>query len=195
MGAPISIASTLKRKEKRLLTGEVETADVEDIGVLGESPDLGLLQVVEVIVVGSVKGGAERPVVAGDDGAAPAGRGLGVDAVLDPQANGLNGITEDSGILIIADAAEVDDAVGGEDVLGSAGGVLGSAAGEELGVVVVQEVLVDGEVLILGEDSVVGLEAVLLKKSIVAEGLDVCLKGGRRVSAYSTTTLDVSTSF
>jgi hypothetical protein len=112
--------------------------------------------------------------VAGDDDAAAAGGHGLLDAVLDAQAGGLDGVLEDGRVLVIADAADVDHAVGRQDVLGAAGRVLGGAAGDELGIEVVQEILVEGLVLLLGQDGVVGLEAVLVKQGLVAEGLDVC---------------------
>lgn len=155
------------------------TADIVDLSTLNEAPDLGLLQVVQVVVVGGAQVGAETPVVAGDDDAAAAG-GLGrLDAVLDAEAGLLDGVLEDGGVLVVADAAEVDDAVVREDVLGAAGGVLGGAAGDELGLEVVQQVLVDALVLVLGQDGVVGLEAVLGEELIVAVGLDVCWRVGK----------------
>lgn len=157
-----------------ILTGEVVASNVVDLGVLDESPVLGLLQVVQVVVVGSAEVSAETAVVAGDDDAASAGGLLLVDAVLDTQAGGLDGIVQGGGVLVVADAAEVDDAVGGQDVLGATGGVLGSTTGNELGVEVVEEVLVEAEVLLLGEDGVVGLEVVLLQQGLITDGLDVC---------------------
>lgn len=156
------------------LTGEVVTADIVDLSALNEAPDLGLLQVVQVVVVGGTQVGAETPVVAGDDDTTTAG-GLGrLDAVLDAEAGLLDGILEDGGVLIVANAAQVDDAVFGQDVLGATGGVLGGTAGDELGLVVVQKVLVDALVLVLGQDGIVGLEVVLGQELIVALGLDVC---------------------
>jgi len=62
--------------------------------------------------------------------------------------------------VVLADAAEIDDAGVGKEVLGAAGGVLGCAAGEELGVAG-EEVGVDAFVLVFGEDGIVGLEGVL----------------------------------
>lgn len=150
------------------------TADIVDLGALDEAPDLGLLQVVQAVVVSGAQVGAETPVMAGDDDAAAAGGLGGLDTVLDAEAGLLDGVLEDGGVLVVADAAEVDDAVVGQDVLGAAGGVLGGAAGDELGLEVVQQVLVDGLVLVLGQDGVVGLEAVLGEELIVAVGLDVC---------------------
>lgn len=153
--------------------GEVVPADVVGLCVLDESPDVWALEVLEVVVVGGAELGDHGAVVARDDDAAAAGGDLGVYAVLDPEADLLDGIAEDGGVLVVAGAAEVDDRVGCEDVLGSAGGVLSGAAGDELGVVVVEEVLVDGEVLLLGEDGVVGLEAVFFEEGLVAKGLDI----------------------
>ena len=64
------------------------------------------------------------------------------------------------------------------------GGVLGGAAGDELSVIVVQEVLEDGLVFILGEDGIVGLEAVLLEKGFIAKGLDVWARGKKLSSQF-----------
>lgn len=64
-------------------------------------------------MVGGAEVGAQAPVVAGDDDAAAARLLLGVDAVLDAQAGGLDGVVQDGRVLVVAGAAEVDDAVGG----------------------------------------------------------------------------------
>lgn len=162
------------------LTSEVEATDVVHLGVLDELPDLGLLQVVQVVVVGSTEVGAQASVVASDDGTAAASLLLGVDAVLDTEASGLDGVVEDGRVLVVAGTADVDDAVGREDVLGTSGAVLGSAASDELGIIVVQEVLVERDVLLLGEDGIVGLEAVLVEQGLVTDGLDVCGGGTKR---------------
>lgn len=156
-----------------MLTGEVETTDIVEVGVLDQLPDVVALQVLEVVVVGGAEIGAEGAVVAGDDGAAAAGGDAGVDAVLDAQAGGLDGVVQDCGVLVVAGTTEVDDAIGGQDVLGTAGRVLGGAAGNELGVVVGQQVLVQRLVLLLGQDGIVGLEAILLEQSLITLGLDV----------------------
>lgn len=156
-----------------MLTSEVEATDVVDVSVLDKAPDLGLLQVVEIIVVGSTEISAERAVVAGNDDTATASLLLGVDTVLNAQTSLLDSIVKDSRVLVVTSTTEVDDAVRGQDVLGTAGGVLGGATGDELGVVVVKEVLVEGDVLLLGEDGVVGLEAVLVEEGLVTERLDV----------------------
>lgn len=174
-----------KRDQGQALTSEVVATNIEDLGALSERPDLGLLQVLKVIVVRGAQGGAHRPVVAGDDNTAATGRHLLVDAVLNPQADGADGILEDSGVLVVADAADVDDAVGGQDVRGTAGGVLGSATSDELRLVVGQEVLIDGHVRVLGEDGIVGLELVLGQELVIANSLDVC--GASLVSIVGST--------
>lgn len=74
------------------------------------------------------------------------------------------GILESLGCVVLAYAPEVDDRGGWEQVLCAAGGVLGGAASEELGVAG-EEVFVDAEVLFgVGEDGIVGLEVVLGEK-------------------------------
>lgn len=163
-------------------TSEVEAANVVDARVLDQGPDLGLLQVVDVVVVGGPEISAQASVMAGDDDAAAARLLLGVDAVLDTQAGGLDGVVQDGRVLVVTGASKVDDAVGGQHVLGAAGRVLSGAAGDELGVVVVEEILVQGNVLVLGEDGVIGLEAVLVQQGLVADGLDVCNGRGPVVS-------------
>lgn len=143
------------------LTGEVVATDVVDLGVLNEAPDLRLLQVVDIVVVGSAEVRAERAVVASDDDTTATSLVLSADAVLDPQARGLDGIVENGRVLVVAGTPEVHDAVRGEHVLRSASRVLGGAAGDELGVIVVEKIFVKGHLLLLGENGVVGLEVIL----------------------------------
>ena len=151
----------------------MEATDIVEAGAFYELPDIRTLEMGEVVVVRSSEVSAEAAVVAGDDDTAATGRFLGVDAVLDAEADLADGIAEDGGVLVVADAAEVDDAVGGQDVLGAAGGVLGGAARDQLRVVVVQQLLVQRDVLGLGQDGVVRLEAVLVQEFLVTLGLDV----------------------
>lgn len=155
------------------LTSEVVATDVVVLGALDQLPDVLSLQVLEVVVVGSTQVGAETAVVAGDDDTAASGGHLGVDAVLDAEADLLDGVAEGGGVLVVANTAEVDDAVGGQDVLGTAGGVLGGTTGNQLGVVVAQQVLVDRNVLLLGQDGIVVLKAIFLEESLVTDSLDI----------------------
>lgn len=153
--------------------GKVVATDIVDLCVLDEGPDLGLLQVLKVVVVGGTKLSAHGAVVAGNDNTATAGVDLGVDTVLDAETSLLDSIVEDGGVLVVTDTTEVDDAVGREEVLSTAGGVLGSTTSNQLSIVVLEEVLEEALVLLLSEDGVVGLEAVLLEESLVTEGLNV----------------------
>lgn len=166
--------SVRKLSGEQMLTGEVVTTNIVHLGALNKAPDLGLLQVVQVVVVGGAQVGAETPVVAGDNDTAAAGGLGGLDAVLDTEAGLLDGVLEDSGILVVADTTEIDDAVVREDVLGATGGVLGGTTGDELGLEVVQQVLVDGLVLVLSQDGIVSLEVILCKELVVAIGLNIC---------------------
>ena len=77
-----------------------------------------LLKVLELVAVGSSKVGAQAAVVASnDDTATASGLGL-IDTVVDIKASLLGGIGENVGVLVLANAAEVDDGLGREDVLG-----------------------------------------------------------------------------
>lgn len=149
------------------------TTDIVGLGILNEGPDIGALQMLEVVVVGSAQLSAHAAVVAGDDNAATASGDLGVDAVLDAQTSLLASIAKDGGVLVVTGTADVDNTVLGQQVLGTAGGVLGSTTGDQLGIVIVEEVLEDVLVLGLGQDGVVGLQTILLEEGIVAEGLNV----------------------
>ena len=159
----------------------MEATDIVEAGAFYELPDIRTLEMGEVVVVRSSEVSAEAAVVAGDDDATATGRLLGVNAVLNAEADLADGIAEDGGILVVADAAEVDDAVGGQDVLGAAGGVLGGAAGDQFRVVVVQQLLVQRDVLRLGQDRIVRLEPILVEQLLVAHGLDVWGKEKRSV--------------
>lgn len=123
--------------------------NVEYLSVLNQAPDLGLFQVVQAVVVGGSQVGAHAAVVAGDDDAAAA-RGLrGLDAVLDAQAGLLARVLEDGGVLVVADAAQVHDAVGRQHVLRAARRVLRRAARDERRARA-EQLLVQPLVLVLG---------------------------------------------
>ena len=134
---------------KVVATNEVCLALLDNVPVL--------LKVVELVAVGSGEVGAQAAVVASDNDTATAG-GLGlVDAVADLKASLLGGIGEDVGVLVLANAAEVDDGLGREDVLrnelergrpevgacvmylSTSGGVLGGTASSEDGLAVLED--------------------------------------------------------
>jgi hypothetical protein len=151
----------------------VETTDVVDLSVLNELPDLGLLQMVKIIVVGSTEVSAQASVVTSDDGTATASLLLRVDTVLDSKASSLDSVVKNGRVLVVTSTTDVDDTVGRKDVLGTSSTVLSSTASNELGIVVVEKVLVERDVLLLGEDSIIRLETILIQKSLVTLSLDV----------------------
>lgn len=161
----------------------METTNVVDLGVLNKLPDLRLLQVVKIVVVGSTEISAQASVVAGDDGTTAASLLLRVDSVLDTETSSLDSIVEDSRVLVVTGTTNVDNAVRRENVLSTSGAVLGSTAGNELGVVVVEEIFVERDVLFLSKNSVIGLQAILVKKSLVTLSLDVCWRQRNKLSA------------
>lgn len=153
--------------------GEVVTADVDGLGVLNQAPDLGSLQVLNLVVVGSSEISAHATVVAGDDDTATSGWVVSIDAILNTETGLLVGLLESSGVLVVADAANVNNRLLGENVLCATGSVLGSATSDELGIEVVEEVLVKTEMLLFGKNSIVLLQTVLVKESLVSSSLNV----------------------
>jgi hypothetical protein len=95
----------------------VVTTDVVELGLLDEGPDVGLLQVLKLVLVGSSEVSAHAAVVAGDDDTALAGGLRLVDTVLGVDTGLLTGLLEDLAVLVIANTANVDDGVVGEQVL------------------------------------------------------------------------------
>ena len=93
-------------------------ADVVDLGLLHEFPDLGGLEMGELVLVRGVESRDHGAVVAGDDDAAAAGGVGGVDEVFGAEAGGGAGRAEGFGVFVFADAADEEDGGGGEDVLG-----------------------------------------------------------------------------
>jgi hypothetical protein len=95
----------------------VVTPDVVELGLLDEGPDVGLLQVLKLVLVGSSEVSAHAAVVAGDDDTALAGGLRLVDTVLGVDTGLLTGLLEDFAVLVIANTANVDDGAVGEQVL------------------------------------------------------------------------------
>lgn len=154
--------------DRRHADSQVETTNIVDLGVLDLLPDLFLLQVLELVVVGRSEVGAERAVVAGDDDTTATSGGLLVVEVLGLDTSLLADVLKDLAVLVLANAADVQDGLGGQDVLGTTGSVLCSATGDEDSLVVLDQVLVQAHVLLgIGKDSVVGLEAVLLEEFLI----------------------------
>jgi hypothetical protein len=97
---------------------QVVTTDVVDLGLLNQRPDLGLLEVLNLVLVGSSEVGAHAAVVASDDNTTLTG-GLGlVDTVLGVDTGLLTSLLEDLTVLVLTDATDVDNGLLREHVLG-----------------------------------------------------------------------------
>lgn len=112
--------------------------------------------------------GAHAPVVARDDHAAATRRRCLIHAVFHPQTCGVTRLSQLLRVFIFTDAADVEDGSGGEDILRATSGVLGGAAGNELGVAIGEELGVEAHVLFFGEYGIIGFEFVLLEESLIA---------------------------
>lgn len=95
---------------KVVATNEVCLALLDNVPVL--------LQVVKLVAVGSSKVSDQAAVVASDNDTAAASGLLLVDTVADLKASLLGSVGKDVGVLVLANAAKVDDGLGREDVLG-----------------------------------------------------------------------------
>lgn len=95
----------------------MEATDIEDLGLLNKLPNFGALEMVKLVAIGSGKVGAQAPVVACDDYTAPASGLFFVDAILDPHARFGADVPKRLSILVLANAANVDDGIRRQDVL------------------------------------------------------------------------------
>ena len=176
-----------KGQDGRDTDSQVETTDEVVLGLLDEVPDVGLLQVLELVLVGSSKVSAQAAVVASDDSTTLAS-GLGlVHAVLSVDTGLLAGTLEGLAVVVVTDTTNVQDGVVGEQVLSTTSSVLGSTTGDELSIQL-HQILVETHVLVLGENGIVSLQAILLQKSIISTGLDVeerVLQAQKRVTLRS----------
>ncbi len=92
---------------------QVVPADEVDLGLLREFPDLGRLQMRDLVLVGGGQVRAHGTVVAGDDDAAAAGGVVGGDEVFGADAGVFVLGAQGRGVLVGADAADVEGGVGG----------------------------------------------------------------------------------
>lgn len=98
---------------------QVVTTDVVELGLLDQRPDLGLLEVLELVLVGGSEVGAHAAVVASDDNTTlTSGLGL-IDAVLGVDTGLLASILEDVTELVLTDTTDVDNGLLREHVLGT----------------------------------------------------------------------------
>ena len=93
------------------------TTNVVNLSLLDQRPDLRLLQVLRLVLVSSRKVGAHAAVVASDDDTALAGGLDIIDTVLGVHTGLGASIPEEISVVVLADAAKVDDRVVGEQVL------------------------------------------------------------------------------
>lgn len=93
------------------------SADIVNLSLLNESPDMGLLEVVKLVLVGSSKVGDHTTVVASDNNTAFSGGLDLIDAVFGVDTGLFASFFKDVGVLVFADAADVGNGVFGEDIL------------------------------------------------------------------------------
>lgn len=96
---------------------QVVATDIVELGLLDNVPDVGLLQVLNLVLVRSSKVGAHAAVVASDNNTALASRLSLIDTVLGVDTGLLASLLQDVAELVLANAADVDDRVVGKHVL------------------------------------------------------------------------------
>lgn len=96
---------------------QVVTTDVVDLGLLDQRPDLGLLEVLKLVLVGSSEVGAHAAVVASDDNTTlTSGLGL-IDTVLGVDTGLLASLLEDITELVLTDTTDVGNGLLREQIL------------------------------------------------------------------------------
>lgn len=93
------------------------STNVVDLSLLDQRPDLRLLQVLGLVLVSGSKVSAHAAVVAGDDDTALAGRLDIVDTVFGVDTSLGASVLEEIGVLVLSNAANVDDRVVRKNVL------------------------------------------------------------------------------
>jgi len=106
-----------KSQDSRNGDGQVISTNVVDLSLLDQIPDLRLLQVLRLVLVSGSKVGAHAAVVASDDDTALAGGLDIVDTVFGVDTGLGASVLQEIGIFVLANAANVDDRVVGEDIL------------------------------------------------------------------------------
>jgi hypothetical protein len=96
---------------------QVVSTNVVELGLLNQRPDFGLLEVLNLVLVGSSKVGTHAAIVASDDNTTLAGRLGFINTVLGVDTGLLTGLLEDVTVLVLANAANVDNGLLGKHVL------------------------------------------------------------------------------
>lgn len=168
----------------------MEATDEVDLGFFDQVPDMRLLQVLNLIVIGSSKVSAQTTIVARDYDTTNTRWLFLVDAIFCVNTSLFANVPEQLAILVFADAADVGNRVGWKDILDyrrkriyqntldqrhySAVSYLSTTScvlrrttsnADCLGVL--SKVFKQTHVLLLGKDCVIGLQAIFLKKGVI----------------------------
>ena len=112
-----------ERQYSRNANRQMVTTDIVNLSLLDQRPDLGLLQVLNLVLIRGSQMRAHAAVVTGDDDTALA-RGLGlIYTVLGMHTGLLACLLENVGVLVATNAADVEHRVFGEDVLSNVLGI------------------------------------------------------------------------
>lgn len=123
--------------------GQEETLDVVDLGVLDQVPGLLGLDVLNSQLLGSRQLGDQGAVVARDQGGAGAGGDIAGDVdVLGGETVGGGGRNQLGTEVVVGGSTDVDDGLGGQAALGTAGSVLGGTTGDVDNVIELDDLLV-----------------------------------------------------
>ena len=117
---------------------QVEATDIEDLRILDLLPDALLLQVLDLVVVGGSEIGAHGAVVAGDDNTAATSGSLLVVEVFGLDTSVGRDLLESFAVLVLANAADVDDRLGLQNVCSASCSVLRGATSNLNGLVVLK---------------------------------------------------------
>ena len=93
------------------------STDIVDLGLLDQGPNLGLLEVLKLVFIGSSEVGAHAAVVASDDNTALTGRLGLINTVLSVDTGLLASLLEDVAELVLTNTADVDNGLLREQVL------------------------------------------------------------------------------
>lgn len=102
-----------QRQDRRHADRQVVSADVVDLGLLHEFPDLGGLEMRDLVLVRGSQVRAHGTVMARDDDPAAAGGLVGGDEIFGADAGFFVFGAQGRGVLVVADAADVEGGIGG----------------------------------------------------------------------------------
>lgn len=164
----VSLGSVLTQsKDSRGRNSEMETTDVENLGLLDKLPVLGLQKMLGLVVVGSSEISDERTVGTVDQGSALTGGDVIVNEVVGVDTSNFVSLEQLLGELVLTNGTKVDNRVLRKNVLSTTGSVLSSTTGNEGNIGELDNLIKDGEVLILDENSIVLLKVILVKVLLV----------------------------